>query len=543
MRWTRRHLLKTTAASLGAAPLLPLLSGCASDDAGDDEPGPAPLPTYDHTGPLGPEGMFAHGVASGDPLSDRVILWTRVSLTAQAAAAGAAQVFWEVAEDPAFAGRVAAGTAEAGAAADWTVKVDAAGLKPGQTYYYRFWLEGRSSAIGRTRTLPVGSLERLRLAVCSCANFRSGYYVNYRDMAAYADLAAVLHLGDYIYEYGGDLEHERYVAPNHECLSLDDYRARYAGHRADVDLQAAHRQHPFICVWDDHETANNASSEGAPKHDEATQGPWAARRAAALQAWREWLPVRTGEDGKIWRSFVFGDLAELWMLDTRLWNRAKQTTPSNKAALADPARHLLGPDQEAWLFDGLTSSLARWRLLGQQVMVARLGVGATVLNTDQWDGYQACRDRLYAKVRETGVGDFVVLTGDIHSSWANDLVEDSSDAAAYDPSTGVGALGVEFVVPGISSSGLPGGAGPEVGNLAREFNPHIRWNDVQRRGWGLLDVAPERVTMSWRHAEEVDTADRAVAFAAAWTTAHGSGHLAPADAEPAAIADAPPLAP
>lgn len=533
----RRFLQQTlqTSAALGALPLLP---ACASD--GDD--GPAPLPTYSYDGALGPETLFAHGVASGDPLVDRVVLWTRVSLAADALAGGSAEVFWEVARDSDFADRVAAGTAVAGADRDWTVKVDPTGLDAGTTYYYRFWLQGRASPIGRTRTLPKGKTEHLRIAVCSCSNF-SGYFIGYRDIAKRADLDAVLHLGDYIYEYAGNPESDRYAAPDHEIVTLQDYRTRYASHRLDADLQQAHRQHPFICVWDDHETANNAYTDGSPQHDEG-EGTWADRKSVAQQAWREWIPARVDDDGRIWRDFRFGDLCDLWMLDTRLWNRAKQTTPSKKAEIADPNRSFLGPDQEAWLHDGMRASKARWRVLGQQVMIARLGLGATILNSDQWDGYQPTRDRLYALVRELGVGNFVVLTGDIHTSWANDLVEDSSpEAGLYDVKTGQGALGVEYVVPGITSGGLPGGAGPEVGALAKEFNPHIRWNDVQHRGYGVLDVTPERCAMEWTHLEGVSKPDFAAYTAIAYQTKHGTGHLEPIDAPLPAKAEAPALAP
>lgn len=538
---TRRDLLGA-AAGLAA---LPLLSGCESAD-GDGQDGkgqPVELPTYTWQGDPGPDGMFAHGVASGDPLTDRVILWTRVTLPDAIAAAGEVNLFYEVARDVGFTDRVAAGEARATAARDWTCKVDAEGLQAGTSYYYRFWFQGRSSPVGRTRTLPAGAVDRLRLAFCSCSNFSSGYFTGYRKIAERADLDAVLHLGDYIYEYPGNPKNERFAGPEHICMTVEDYRTRYAAHRGDVDLQEAHRQHPFICVWDDHESANNAWSGGAPAHDEAKAGPWAERRGAAWQAWSEWIPARVGDEGKIWRGFEFGDLCSLWMLDTRLWGRTKQTTPSKKAELKDPARTFLGPDQEAWLHEGLQTSKAKWQVLGQQVMIAPLLVGELTLNSDQWDGYQATRDRLYARVRELGLDGFVVLTGDIHTSWANDLVEDSRDEAKYDKATGAGSLGAEFVVPGITS-GVPATFGdPSISDLAREYNPHIRWNELQHRGYGVLDLSPGAAQCDWWLLKDIAKPGQPEFLAGSWRMQHGTPGLTKADSPAPDRTTAPALAP
>ena len=522
---TRRDVLGACA---GLA-VLPLLPGCESEDGAGKEQA-APLPTYGWDGALGPEGMFAHGVASGDPLTDRVILWTRVTLPDAAAAAGEVSLFYEVASDIAFATRVAAGESTATSLRDWTCKVDATGLEAGTTYYYRFWFQGRSSPIGRTRTLPSGVIERLRIAFCSCSNFGAGYFTGYRNIALREDLDVVLHLGDYIYEYGSKPDSPRFAAPEHVCMTLDDYRQRYAAHRGDADLQEAHRQHAFICVWDDHESANNAWSGGSQAHKDDKDGPWADRKAAAWKAWSEWIPARVADDGKIWRAFEFGDLCALWMLDTRLWGRAKQTTPSQKAILEDPARSFLGPDQEAWLHAGLGASSAKWQVLGQQVMIAPLKLGAMPLNSDQWDGYQATRDRLFAHVRKLDLDGFVVLTGDIHSSWANDLVEDSHDAKIYDSATGKGSLGVEFVVPGITSGGLPGGATSEIVDLAREYNPHIRWAEVMRRGYCLLDVTPDAIQCDWWLLDGIDKPGMAESAAASWRMQRGAPGLVLAEA-------------
>ena len=528
----RRDAMRSLAA-LGAAGSLPLLGACesgdgagagAGTDAGTQDANASPPPEYSYTGELGPETLFVHGVASGDPLADRVILWTRVSLPAAELGGPAVQVFYEVARDEAFADRVAAGEVTADAEHDWTCKVDAAGLKAATTYWFRFRFRGRSTVIGRTRTAAATGGERLQLGVASCASFGSGYFTGYGHLAKRLDLDAILHLGDYIYEYGGNPDAERYAAPPHECKTVQDYRTRYAAHRGDADLQEAHRVHPFVCVWDDHETVNNAWNGGAPSHNEAEDGPWPTRRDAAWRAWRDWLPARIAEPGKIWRKLTFGGLCDLWMLDTRIWGRSKQTTPSKAAERADPDRGFLGPDQEAWLLDGLATTTAKWQVLGQQVMFAPLSLNGTPINTDQWDGYKATRERVLAAARAAKLPGFVILTGDIHTSWANDIVEDSKDAASYDPKTGKGAIGAEFVVPGITSGGF-GNLGPEIGGLAKQYNPHIRWNDLLHRGYGVLDLRPDRAEFRWWLLQGIDKRGLPESLGAAFAVKHGAPGL------------------
>ncbi|MCO4761233.1 MAG: alkaline phosphatase D family protein [Myxococcales bacterium] len=495
---------------------LPLLPSCEA------EPGEPALPTYSWTGTAGPETLFSHGVASGDPLSTSVLLWTRVTVDGTALEGKETRVFWEIATDIAFTDRVGAGEVTTAATRDYTVKIVAEELDPQTTYYYRFFTQGRGSPIGRTRTTNVGATAHIRLAFCSCANYVRGYFTGYRELANHNDLDAILHLGDYIYEaqYDGKVRQNK---QDKETITLSDYRIRYAHYRSDKDLQEAHRQHPFICVWDDHETANNSYKDGAGAHKLEEDGMWSDRKAAATQAWREWLPVRESDDGRIWRKHAWGDLVDLFMLDTRLWARAEQVTATQKDALADPNRPLLGADQEKWLHTGLSESKARWKVLGQQVMVATIAVNGIVINTDQWDGYSATRDRLYKTARDNSVDGLVVLTGDIHSSWANDLVEDSSDDKTYDKTTGKGALGVEFVVPGITSTTF--GAGGGIGDIAQQFNSHIRWVDMTRRGYCLLDLTHERVQCDWFLFETVDTPGTKSFHGASFMSPHGSGHL------------------
>ena len=452
----------------------------------------------------GGESPFRHGVASGDPLQDRVIIWTRAKLpdseeplTVQ---------YW-CALDRQGQQRVAEGEVLASPEHDHTLHIDLTGLTAGTTYFYGFTALGHDSPVGRTKTIATDP-DRVRLAVGSCSNYAFGFFNSYARIAERNDLDAVLHLGDYIYEvaagqYGIGEQLGRVPEPAHTLVSLQDYRTRYAQYRTDPDLQAAHGQHPFIPVWDDHEFANNAYWLGAAAHDE-TQGPWEARRAAALQAYAEWLPVRWPEPGtaRLYRSFRFGQLCELIMLDGRLIGRdevLERDAPPE--ALAAPERSMLGATQEQWLAQTLVQSTKdglRWRILGQQTMMGQLRINDLIANPDQWDGYPASRSRLYDTLEQHGIDNLVVLSGDIHSSWAVELCRDPFDPQAYNPETSRGALGVEFICPGLASPSpylLPALA--ELPALYRSTHPHIKYLEGQHRGYIVLDVNPQRVQAEW----------------------------------------------
>jgi alkaline phosphatase D len=500
---SRREVLRG-AQALGVAVLAPhALPGCESG---------------------GPGAAFQHGVASGDPLPDGVILWTRVT----AAGSAPVSVDWQIANDPELAQVVASGTAETDAERDFTVKVDVRTLEPGQTYYYRFATPQGSSPIGRTRTAPAAGVARARFGVASCSSHAQGYFHAYRALAERADLDAVIHLGDYIYEGGpDDFGSTRRPDPPHEAITLADYRGRHAQYKRDPDLQEVHRQHPFIAVWDDHEFSNNAMRDGAPNHQPDAAVAWGDRKAAALRAHAEWMPIREQSDGRIWRTLAWGDLADLIMLDTRIWGR----TGGSESLIGpppppDPARTLLGEDQAAWLEGQIGGSTARWKLVAQQVLIANVTVmPGTLFNLDQWHGYPESRTRLLDFVRTSGVRDVVVLTGDIHSSWANELAIDPSDPAQYDPATGAGSIAVELVTPGITSPGLPPQFAGAVDN-ARQYNPHVRWFDLMRKGYMVLDVVPERVQAAWfLFADVTRPTATEDSFAAAWSVRAGSTRL------------------
>lgn len=481
MTFSRRTFIK---GAVGTA-VMPVLSGCLATTSGP----------------------FQHGVASGDPLTDRVILWTRI--TPQNLVAINAEYAWRIASDADMQSILLEGSGTTSSERDFTVKIDATGLQANTTYYYQFSHAGWRSDIGRTKTLPQGQIEHLRIAFTSCSWFTQGYFNVYRALAKRQDLDVILHLGDYIYEYGALTQNplliNRTHSPNYHIVSLQDYRTRHAQYKTDADLKEAHRQHPFITVWDDHEAADNAYADGANNHDPETQGDWEARRSAAIQAYFEWMPIRetaldANEDQLVYRNFRFGNLLNLSMLDTRLLGRDKQASLGDLTTIADPDRTLLGETQEAWLFDQLNSAQQdniTWKMLGQQVMMGQLLAGTIVINTDQWDGYPTARQRLYDHIKQNGITNLCVLTGDIHSSWAIDLQEDPFTASAI--------LGVEFVTPAVTSFCIPvkSLADQLAGELLQQ-SPHMHHVDLYHRGYVMLDITHERTQAEWHYVKSVN---------------------------------------
>ena len=445
---------------------------------------------------------FRHGVASGDPLTDRVILWTRLTLPEGTLSASCQ---WYVATDPTMQNVVQYGQLFTSASRDFTVKVDVEGLQPGTTYYYVFEAAGQRSDIGRTRTLPEGSVDRLRIAYTSCSNITRGHFNVYKELAMRADLDVVLHLGDYIYEYA-DIDHclrtGRPNAPLHETQTLEDYRLRHACYKGDKDLQEVHRQHPFMVIWDDHEVANNAWKGGADNHEEG-EGSWKERLSGAVRAYLEWMPIREPSQPErgIYRSFRFGDLVDLTMLDTRLAGRHAQAETLEERNQA--SRSILGNQQEEWLkqcFQASAQSSVTWNLTGQQVMVAQLGTNDMPFNYDQWDGYPAARHRLFESVREAGLQNWVVLTGDIHSSWALELHDNP-----FADNTGK-PLGVELVTPAVTSPGIDNQTRADIaaGSLEAVL-PHLNFVDFYYRGYVLLDITHERLQAEWWIVDNIDS--------------------------------------
>lgn len=441
-----------------------------------------------------PEGpRFDHGVASGDPLSDRVIIWSRLS-----GADKPTEVTWQVATDVSFNNPVAQGRFITDAGRDYTIKADVIGLSPDTSYLYRFKTKEALSPIGHTRTLAMDT-DKVILAVVSCSLHPNGYFNAYRAIAEMERVDAVIHLGDYIYEYGAGLSDYgmgngrllgRTPEPPHEIISLDDYRTRHAQYKEDEDLQAAHARAPWICVFDDHEICNNPWKGGAENHNpEQGEGDWLTRKTLAIKAYREWMPIRDPKPGQltdaIYRSFRFGKIAEMIMVETRLLARSKQldyTTDLKliddkpdysgfRARLNDPARELFGAEQRNWLAATLQSSVQAgvgWQVLGNQVIMARVAgpdliklFGADTVNTilsalpeaprtqvqsmiglfsqpdplpynlDAWDGYPAERERLYEIIKTSGAR-AVVVSGDSHTAWANQLHDAANQPVAIE---------------------------------------------------------------------------------------------------------------
>lgn len=499
---------------------------------------------------------FGHGVASGDPLHDRVIIWTRVTTPNWY---DDVEVKWQVARDPKMRKVIAHGKTSANVYRDFTVKVDVDCLEPAHTYYFQFSAAGERSVIGRMRTLPRGHVNSARLAVVSCSNLPAGLFNVYALVARRSDLDAVLHLGDYLYEYrngtfGDGTLLGRVPTPDREIVSLIDYRQRHAQYKADADLQEAHRQHPFICVWDDHEITNDSWKDGAENHNpELGEGDYQVRKRAAIRAYFEWMPIREWRhlpNTRIFRQFRFGELADLLMLDTRHYARDRQSAakpvsptagfPANDPVANDPSRTLLGFDQEAWLSERLSLSQSRgatWRLLGQQVMMAQLSPsgGQTLFNLDQWDGYIPARQRLFDAVRENNVDNLVVLTGDIHTSWANELTENPWNPAGYDPATGRGVVGVEFVAPAVSSAGiLDPVEAAQTAAFVRSVSPHMKYAELNKRGYVLLDLDRDRIQGEFWHVATVDSRSREETLAAAFVNEAGANRLQPAASASAA---------
>ncbi|WP_333750714.1 alkaline phosphatase D family protein [Streptomyces sp. IBSBF 2394] len=527
---SRRTVVKAAAAgAVLAAPLAAALPAGAADAA------PA----------------FLHGVASGDPLPDGVLLWTRVTPVPEAIPGSGTgpdtDVSWVVATDKALTNVVAKGSVTASAASDHTVKADVRGLAPATDYWFRFSAGPTDSPVARTRTAPAhdAAVTNLRFGVVSCANWEAGYFSSYRHLAARGDLDAWLHLGDYIYEYGtGEYGTRDTVvrphAPAHEILTLADYRTRHGRYKTDPDLQALHATAPVVAIWDDHEIANDTWSGGAENHTEGAEGTWAERQSAAKRAYFEWMPVRPAIAGTTYRRLRFGKLVDLSLLDLRTF-RSQQVALGN-GEVDDPDRTLTGRAQLDWLKSNLASSDATWRLVGNPVMVSPFAVGSLpasllgplaellglpkggiALNTDQWDGYTDDRRELLAHLRAHAIRDTVFLTGDIHMAWANDV---PYNAGTYPLSA---SAATEFVVTSVTSDNLDdivkvpeGTVSAIAAPVIRAANRHVHWVDTDRHGYGVLDITADRAQMDYYVVSDRTDAAATSAWARSYRTRSGT---------------------
>ena len=488
--------------------------------------------------------IFRWGVASFEPRADSVLLWTRLPphLT---------EVRWELAADPELHEVVASGHGRTGADRDHTVSIDVTGLTPATTYWYRFLVDGpvASSPVGRTRTLPAAPTGRLRMGYVCCSRYSVAPLGVYRALAA-REVDLVVHLGDYIYE-DDDKRGPRRHRPPRPATTLDDYRGRLAQVREDPDCQALHLRHPMSTIWDDHDFADNAWKGGAKHHDDAEDGPWAARVQAAVRARQEWLPARLPDPDRptlTWRSVGIGDLAELLLLDTRLVGRDLQPGDDGAIPRDDPRRSLLGDDQRGWLHDRLADVARPWAIVHSGVVVSELAlhlppvpginpllpngytiVEGKVLHDDQWDGYPAERDRMARWMRERAAsgGASLVVSGDVHSSWAFEGPADpdagsGSGAGEGDDGVPAPAVAVEMTVPSATSVPMarthPPGLWRIIDRSARRL-PHVRWAELTERGYSILDLTPDRAVAEWWFVDAfagdpTATAELGAAFAA-----------------------------
>jgi alkaline phosphatase D len=552
---SRRQFILQTASAVGVTALAGSLAACGESST--------------------PPAEFKYGVASGDPLSDRVILWTHAKIPADERSVW---LDWQVASDSSFANVVRSGRTSATASTGYTAKVDADGLTPGASYYYRFTDDaGVVSPVGMTRTLPAANVAAVKLAVFSCTLYSEGFFNAYKSATA-SDAQYAVHLGDYIYEYGAAptqfgntdaVKLGRVTSPANDIVSLNDYRTRYALYRSDPDLQALHARMPWITIWDDHEFANNAWVGGAENHNASTQGDWAARKAAAAQAYHEWLPIRTPDSAnllKIYRSFDFGSLFTLHMLDTRIEGRDRQydsfgdadggvaryvagLTPNASGVASDSARKMMSTTQQAWLTSGISASKGTWQFLGNQDIMGKMWLPASVLqaqasgsttavqaaigayltakatraaagtaaltptqaallntstnptlpyNLDSWDGYPSQREAVLQAVRAQGKR-LVALSGDSHNAWFNNLTTLAGQKV------GVEFAGSSVTSPGFESAGLGGLASsldgsvlaPQLGNLAigngLGLIDDLNYADTIRRGYLLMTITAAEV--------------------------------------------------
>ena len=505
---------------------------------------------------------FTHAVASGEPANDSMLLWTRYV----PANGGAVELTVELSTSADFAKVTARGVAITGPWRDFTSKITVDGLTPGTVYHYRFVApDGSFSPVGRTRTLPENDATSWRAAIFSCSNMGFGYFNAYAHAAARDDIDCTVHLGDYFYEYATgnypvakDAVAGRTPEPAGELIHLADYRLRYASYRSDPDLMRLHQLQPMIVQWDDHESANDSWEGGAQNHDAKTEGDWNQRRAASIQAYREWMPV----SDEPWKAYEIGTLATLFRTETRLLARTEQpdVAPLFKAAdpmaalkafrdgaWMDPGATMMGSQQEVWLDHAIRASVKsgqRWQvvgfgtIMGETMMPAEAGTwldanadkrargyieagiaaakAGLPYNYDNWGGYPAARRRFLSGAQNAGAN-LVVISGDSHNGWAYDLGQDGKPA------------GVEFAGSSVSSNGIEGGIKADPKMIARELvasNPELKWCDTSKRGYMVMTVTPDAVSNDWVMVDTVKAKTMKAAVTHTATVARGRNVMA-----------------
>jgi alkaline phosphatase D len=459
---------------------------------------------------------FYHGIASGDPLKDRVIIWTRV--TPDDISNVTITGTWKIATDNQMSNVISSGSFTTDTSKDFTVKIDVTGLQAQTYYYYQFHTNGLGSPIGRTKTAPGDTTTNARFGVVSCANLEAGFFNVYKAMNVRNDIDAVLCLGDYIYEYetGGyepNTATQRFWQPATETITLADYRARYSVYHLDPDLRRNHQLYPWIPIWDDHESANDSWKDGAENHNTG-EGNWQTRKNDGKQAYFEWLPIRQTnptDPYQIYREITYGKTIDLIMLDTRLEGREEQIGTTG-TSVNSTTRKMISDAQKIWMNDKLLNTTSKWKFLVQQVMMAPVKIFGSPMNEDQWNGYPAERDNLSNFIVNNNINNFVVLTGDIHTSWANDLPRSN-----YVSSTGAGSWGVEFVTPSVTSPG-----GPVELIFGNSF---VKYKEGSKKGFIILDVTAPKVQADWYYVNTINTSSSTHQVGASWYVLDTENHL------------------
>jgi alkaline phosphatase D len=514
---------------------------------------------------------FYHGVASGDPLADKVIIWTRI--TPDSGDLSAKTVNWIVATDTAFQNIVKSGSTTTDNSKDYTIKVDVTGLTAGTTYYYVFKYNGVYSLTGRMKT-TTNSANHLRFAVVSCNNYEAGYFNGFKKIAQRNDIDAIIHLGDYIYEYApkgyGDSLNGRFVEPKNEILSEGDYRTRYSVYRLDADLRFAHQQQTFISIWDDHESTNDSYKDGAENH-QPNEGDWETRKNIAKKVYFEWMPIRDAVANTIYRKISYGSMLDLIMLDTRLEGRAKP--PVNFDDVDMPMRTILGTTQYNWFINNMANSTAKWKVIGNQIIFSDLNVGFAAVDSlnkpaitninairnvenlfiDNWESYPTERNAIMDTLKNKSISNTIFITGDSHASWGFDLNKKPvvypnpvafnlpTPSSTYNPTTGFGSVGVEFATPSISSANFdeavgsatangfeaainnPIPVGPPFGTVS--YNPHLKYVDLDRHGYFILDLKDDSAQADYYYVDTLRISSNNESFGKGVVTANNSNRI------------------
>ncbi len=470
---------------------------------------------------------FYHGVASGDPTNNSVFIWTRITTDEPNPT-----ISWKIATDTSMSNVVQSGTTSTNADKDYTIKIEATALQPNTFYFYEFTYNNQHSLRGRTKTLPTGNVNKIRFAVVSCSSFPHGYFNVYQAINQRNDVDAIIHLGDYIYEYGKD-EYGTVRAPNpeNEILNLSDYRIRHSMYKLDSMLMRLHQQFPFYTIWDDHEFADNAYKIGAENHTSTTEGVWQSRKMAALKAYNEWMPIRNIDSIpaiKLYRKINIGNLVDLIFVDTRITARTEQSLLASISGVDDSTHYLIGNEQFDWLKNQIKNSTAQWKVMANQVMVAPFKVFNVAFNSDQWDGYSSERKKLFKIINDDSINNFVVLTGDIHSAWANDL---PFGKVPYNPWTNKGSVGVEFVTTAVTSPGIP--LTGILGNITQDAfaqlvktnNTHVKHNNFVNRGFNIIDFTNQKCQSDFYNIETIATPNKNYSYQVSYYTEKDSNFL------------------